>query len=111
MDIREYVKELYDALPKSNFNDQELVVILEIDNQDYGYGSHSYSGLGVDRDGKLFYCFSSGCSCSGECGVSEPHGHDTTTKKFEVDGGAFDLDAIDGESVNFDAIQVDFSDY
>lgn len=50
MNIREYVKQLYDALPKSHFNDQELVVVLEIENSDYGYGSHSYSGLGVDRD-------------------------------------------------------------
>jgi hypothetical protein len=32
-------------------------------------------------------------------------------KKFEVDGGAFDLESINGDELNFDAIQVEFSDY
>ena len=111
MNITTYVKKHYDELPKSKFNDQELVVILEMQNENEGWGNHSYSGLGVNRDGQIFYCFSSGCSCTGDCGVSEPHGHNNTLKKFEVDGQAFDLTSIKGSELNFDAIQVEFSDY
>jgi len=108
--IVEYVRENYDALPKSNFNKQEVVVVLEIANEDWGYGHHSYSGVAVDREGKIWYGFSSGCSCNGDCGLTEQaHGHDTEFKKFEVDGQAFDLTDIDPERLQH--IQVSFSDY
>jgi len=81
-------------------------------NENEGWGNHSYSGLGVNQDGQIFYCFSSGCSCRGNCGMNEaPHGHNNTLKKFEVDGQAFDLKSINGSTLNFDAIQVEFSDY
>jgi hypothetical protein len=109
VNIVEYVRDNYDALPKSNFNDQELVVVLEIRNDDEGWGNHSYSGVGVDRDGKIWYCFSSGCSCNGSCGIEGPHGHDLELKKFEVDGQAFDLTDIDADRLQH--IQVSFSDY
>jgi len=111
MNITTYVKKHYNELPKSKFNEDELVVILQMQNEDYGYGNHSYSGLGVNCDGQIFYCFSSGCSCRGECGISEAHGHNNTLKKFEVDGEAFDLKSINGSTLNFDALQVEFSDY
>jgi len=80
MNITTYVKRHYDKLPKSSFNDQELVVVMELQNEDYGYGN-------------------------------QPHGHNNTLKKFEVDGQAFDLTSIKGSELNFDAIQVEFSDY
>jgi hypothetical protein len=109
VNIVDYVRENYDALEKSNFNDQELVVVLTLQDNNEGWGNHSYSGVGVDRDGKIWYCFSSGCSCNGSCGISEPHGHNTELKKFEVDGQAFDLTDIDAEGLQH--IQVSFSDY
>jgi hypothetical protein len=109
MNITTYVKKNWDKLEKSKFNDQEIVVVLQIQNEDYGYGNHSYSGVGVDRDGKIWYCFSSGCSCTGDCGITEPHGHNTTLKKFEIDGQAFDLTEVDRKML--DKIQVEFSDY
>jgi len=109
VDIVEYVQANYDTLGKSSFNGQEIVIVLEIRNDDEGYGNHSYEGVGVDGDGKVFYCFSSGCSCTGECGIEGPHGHDLTLKKFEVNGNAFDLSNIDVETLK--SIQVDFNDY
>ena len=109
VNIVDYVRENYNSLPKSNFNEQEIVVVLEIQHEDYGWGNHSYSGVGVDRDGRIWYCFSSGCSCNGSCGISEPHGHNTELKKFEVDGNSFDLTDIDPERLQH--IQVSFSDY
>ena len=66
VDIVEYVQANYDTLGKSSFNGQEIVIVLEIRNDDEGYGNHSYGGVGVDGDGKVFYCFSSGCSCTGD---------------------------------------------
>ena len=97
MNIVEYVNRNYAKLPKSSFNNEEVVVVLEIRNDDEGYGNHSYEGVGVTGDGKVVYCFSSGCSCRGECGISEPHGHDMTTKKWK--------------ETNFQSIQVEFNDY
>lgn len=111
MNIDTYVKKHYDELPKSTFNEKELVVVLELQNDDYGYGSHSYSGVGIDRDGKIFYCFSSGCSCTGECDIEAPHGHNNTLKRFEVGGQAFDLKSINGATLNFHALQVEFNNY
>lgn len=65
----------------------------------------------MNQDGQIFYCFSSGCSCSGGCGIEEAHGHKTTLKKVQVGGDAFDLSSIKWSELNFNAIQVEFSDY
>lgn len=42
MNITTYVKKHYNELPKSKFNNEELVVVMQIQNEDYGYGNHSY---------------------------------------------------------------------
>jgi hypothetical protein len=108
MNIVTYVKKNYDKLPKSNFNADELVIVLNIRNEDYGYGNHSYEGVGINRDGKIFWCFSSGCSCTGSCEVNEHTKKDL--KKFEVDSG-FDLTKIDWRKTDFNQMQVSYNDY
>jgi len=102
-----YVTENYDALPKSFFNEDEVVIVLEVRNDDHGYGNHSYEGVGIDRTGKVFWCFSSGCSCDGSCGMQ----HENDLKKFQVGEGDFDMDSVDPKEINYAGLQVDFQDY
>jgi hypothetical protein len=105
MDIIKYVVENYNTLPKSSFDDEECVIVKEICNEEYGYGHHNYEGIGVNLEGKIFWCYSSGCSCDGSCGMD----HTNTEKVFEFD--SFDLSKIDPLEVDFDSIQVEFSSY
>jgi hypothetical protein len=105
MTIQTYVKKNYEMLPKSNFNQDELVIVQENCNEDYGYGNHSYDGIGVDCEGKVYWCFSSGCSCDGSCGMT----HEKDFKKFLVAG--YDLLKIDWKTINFERLQVSYSDY
>lgn len=105
MNIVEYVKSNWNALPKSAFNDFEVVIVRENYNDSLGYGHHGYSGVGIDQDGSVFWCFSSGCSCSGSCGVE----HIETRKTLELDMS--EVDQIDPENVDFKALEVSFADY
>jgi hypothetical protein len=105
MDIIEYVVKNYVSLPKSSFDNEECVIVKEIRNEDWGYGHHSYEGIGIDPEGRILWCYSSGCSCDGSCGME----HKNTEKVFEVE--EFDLSKIDPLEVNFDLIQVNFRSY
>jgi hypothetical protein len=105
MTIQTYVKKNYEKLPKSTFNEDELVIVEEISRSDEGWGHHSYNGIGVDRSGQVYWCFSSGCSCDGTCGVE----HKQDLKKFVVEG--YDLSKIDWKNVDFGRLQVDYKDY
>lgn len=105
MNIVTYVKKNYDKLPKSTFNDDELVIVLEINKSDEGWGNHSYQGVGVNRAGEIYWCYSSGCSCSGSCGMD----HRKDMKVLQAEG--FDLSGIDWKEVNFESISVDYRDY
>ena len=106
MSIQEYVAENWESLPKSTFNGDELVIVSEIKNEDWGYGNHSYSGVGVNKEGKLFWTYSSGCSCNGSCGMD----HKSDFKVLEVQEG-FKLPTENFEKIDFSWMQVDFSDY
>jgi hypothetical protein len=105
MNIVDYVKENYDLLPKSTFNDEDCVIVKRIRDDDEGWGHHSYEGIGIGRGGQVYWCFSSGCSCNGSCGMD----HVQTTKKFEVEG--WSLEEIDHKDVNFNDLEVSFDDY
>ena len=105
MDIIKYVVENYNTLPKSSFDDEECVIVKEICNEDHGYGHHDYEGIGVNSEGKILWCYSSGCSCNGSCGME----HTLTEKVFEVEG--FDLSQINPEEVDFERMNVSFSSY
>ena len=110
MNILEYVKENYKNLPKSTFNGDECVIIKEITNENEGWGHHSYEGIGIDVNGNLCWCYSSGCSCNGSCGMD----HTQDIKFFNFDTSkedVFEINTIDYNSVNFNNIQVEFSDY
>jgi hypothetical protein len=105
MNIIDYVVQNYSSLPKSTFDGEECVIVKEIQNEDYGYGHHNYEGIGVNLNGDILWCYSSGCSCGGSCGMD----HKKTEKAFVVDG--IDLSNIDPNVINFDHLQVEFSSY
>ena len=95
----------WDTLPKSNFDDDIVVIFNEIKNENWGYGHHDYEGVGVDVDGNVTWCYSSGCSCNG--------GPSTDIKKdlkvFIVDGG-IDLN-VDPSTVKWKDLEVEFDTY
>lgn len=112
MNIVTYVKKNYDKLPKSTFNSHEntakpleCVIVKEIQNEDWGYGHHSYEGIGIGRGGEIYWCFSSGCSCEGSCGMD----HVPTTKSLQVE--EWNLRDIDYNTCDFKNMQVDFANY
>jgi hypothetical protein len=80
-------------------------MVMEINHSDEGYGNHSYGGIGVDKDGNVRWCYSSGCSCNGSCGTE----HKEEYKNFIVEG--YDLSKVDWKAVEFQKLQVDFADY
>jgi hypothetical protein len=102
--ISEYVKANWGNLPKSTFNDDEVVIVRCDHDSNEGWGNHSYAGVGVDKDGKTMWCYSSGCSCSGSCGVE----HKDEFKVLEAD---FDISELNPMEVMFDSLQVSFADY
>jgi hypothetical protein len=105
MNIIDYDVANYSALPKSTFDGAECVIVKEIHNEDHGYGHHNYEGIGVNAAGAVVWCYSSGCSCNGDCGVE----HENTEKSFVVNG--IDLSTIDPADLNFDHLQVQFASY
>ena len=105
MNIVDYIVKNWDDLPKSKFDDDLIVIFKEIENWDEGYGHHLYEGVGVDKDGNVTWCYSSGCSCNG--------GPSLDTKKdlkmFVVNDG-IDLN-VDPSTINFNDLQVEFNTY
>lgn len=109
MTLREFVSDNYQTLPKSKFDDDELVIVKEYRNEDHGWGHHLYEGLGIDEFGLLFWCYSSGCSCEGSCNTD----HIKDLKKFVLPDN--DPEFVDSEyipdSINFNALEVEFHSY
>ncbi len=105
MNIVDYIVNNWDTLPKSKFDDVIVVIFKELQNWDEGYGHHTYEGYGVDQNGNVTWCYSSGCSCSG--------GPSTDIKKdlkvFIVNSG-IDLD-VDPSTINFNSLEVEFNSY
>ncbi len=105
MNIVNYIVTNWDTLPKSKFDDVIVVIFKELQNWDEGYGHHTYEGYGVDQNGNVTWCYSSGCSCSG--------GPSTDIKKdlkvFIVNSG-IDLD-VDPSTINFNSLEVEFNSY
>lgn len=98
MNIKEYVQQNWDNLPKSTFDGDTLVVVKTLKDEDWGYGHHQYEAVAINHDGSVFWCYSSGCSCNGTCGAD----HKTDTKVFGVGDDAFDIDELDPATVNFE---------
>lgn len=107
MKITTYVKRHYAKLPKSTFDSEECVIVKTVRNDDYGYGHHTYEGIGVDSNGNVLWCFSSGCSCGGSCGTE----HKPTTKVFNIDGESFNIDKLTHKDVDFESNKVEFTSY
>lgn len=103
-----YVKHNYAKLPKSRFDAFECVIVKTINNDDYGYGNHNYEGVGITKDGKVVWCYSSGCSCNGGPWVDEKHSHDKSVKVLVAE---YDLQGIDPDETNFESMQVSFDSY
>lgn len=106
MNIKNYILENWEKLPKSSFNGDECVIFLCTEDYNGGYGHHGYAGYGIDKEGKIVYAYSSGCSCNGSCGLD--HVKDIKTMNIK-DPDMFDQ--IDPEKVNFNELEVSFSDY
>jgi hypothetical protein len=98
-----YILAKWDKLPKSSFNDDECVIFDCAQNDDYGYGNHSYEGYGVDSKGNIVVCSSSGCSCDGSC-CMEPYTVTVESTKLEFNN-------YDPETIDFGSLEVSFSDY
>ena len=111
MSLVQYVFTNYVDLPKSMFNDKELVIVEEYDNDEGGYGHHYYSGIGIDRDGSVFYCYSSGCSCNGSCGAEEQHLLNGKIIEIHLDGKYNTLRESIPTAEEFAEMKVEFSDY
>lgn len=105
MNIVDYIKNNWSSLPKSKFNDLQVVIFKEVQNSDGGRGHHTYEGYGVDLNGDVVWCYSSGCSCGGSV--------DTEVKKdlkvFTVNGGV-DIN-VDPSTVDWNSLEVEYNDY
>jgi hypothetical protein len=111
-DFKKIFKERYNYLPISSFNDFKIVIVSVFENSNEGWGNHSFSGLGMNKNGELYWCYSSGCSCSGSCEAEEttikvlkaenPNEFEEFMKRIEEDNFEDILKNIDNYS---------FSDY
>lgn len=106
MNITEYIKENWLRLPKSSFNNEEIVIVETVSDEDGGWGHHHYEGWGVDRDGKTIWAYSSGCSCNGHCDIE--HRHEATFKLLET---TKEFSETDWDAFDFQSLQVSFTDY
>ena len=102
--IVSYILANWDSLPKSTFNGDECVIFDEVYRSDSGWGNHSYEGYGVDFEGNIVRGSSSGCSCNGSC-CMEPFSVELNKEQD------LKFDNYNPELINFDSLQVDFSDY
>lgn len=107
MTLQEYIVKNYNNLPKSTFNDDFCVIFQENRNEDEGWGHHTYEGYGVTADGKLVWCFSSGCSCNGSCEME----HKVSYKLLEVPLAFASAAEEDFKEIDFEKLRVDFKDY
>jgi hypothetical protein len=106
MNVLKYVKKHYKTLPKSSFNSEEVVMVFVMNDSNEGWGRHSFSGYGVGKNGELYYCFSSGCSCSGSCGIE----HKKEGSILEIEPTEFQFSDAP-EKIDFAEMQVSFNDY
>jgi len=105
MKINTYIKKNWAKLPKSTFNNEEIVIFFCVTNEDEGWGHHNYNGYGVNKEGEIYWCYSSGCSCDGSCEIE----HKKDLKQLKVEG--LDISSFDHSTIDFESLRVDFSDY
>lgn len=106
--ILKYIKENWDELPKSAFDDETVVIFHCIRDENYGWGHHTYEGYGGDINGNLVWCYSSGCSCNGTV-QTEHKCTEKELKTFTIDG--LDLSKYNPSEINFSGLEVTFSTY
>lgn len=102
--ITDYVKENWESLPKSHFDDLEVVIIHETHHDIGGWGHHSYQGFGVGKEGNAYWLYSSGCSCSGG-----PSSQDADMKKLVIED--HEVASLKPEDIDFESLAVDFHSY
>jgi hypothetical protein len=105
MNIQDYIFQNWPHLPKSSFNETEVVIFSCLKDDDWGYGHHSYSGYGVVESGEIVWCFSSGCSCGGGAG------YEKKDIKVLFSTGDIDPEQYEFETIDFKSLEVHFSDY
>ena len=58
------LKDNYEKLPKSKIDEEEFVIFATGKFEgEYGYGSSDLESYGIDKNGKLYWIYASGCSC------------------------------------------------
>ena len=105
MKLHNYVKKNWESLPKSKFDELEVVVVKENYNNEEGWGHHSYEGIAVTKDGKYLWVYSSGCSCNGG-----PSSNDADIKSLVLADGT-EVDDLKPAEIDFEALQVEFTTY
>lgn len=105
MKLETYVKRYWSALPKSTFDGVEVVIV----QGNEGLEDHSYEGWGVNEVGEVVWCYSSGCSCEGNCGVDHPH--EREAKALLADKSFASRRKKDWDAVDWASMAVEFNSY
>ena len=105
MKLETYVKRHWDSLPKSTFDGVEVVIV----QGSKGWEDHSYEGWGVNEAGEVVWCYSSGCSCQGNCGVD--HLHEREAKALLADKSFAARRKKDWDAVDWASMAVEFNSY
>lgn len=109
MKLETYVKRHWDSLPKSTFDGVEVVIVQGAADWNEGYGNHGYEGWGVNKAGEVVWCYSSGCSCQGNCGVDHPH--EREAKALLADKAFAARRKKDWDAVDWASMAVEFNSY
>jgi hypothetical protein len=104
MKIETYIKKNYSKLPKSSFNEIEVVIVQIIKDEDEGWGNHSFEAIGINEKGQILWCYSSGCSYTGDCNAEIKK----DIKTFYAD---FDLSKLDYKKIDFKDLERHFENY
>ena len=88
-------------LPKSNYDGQEIVVFYTAEDYNGGYGHHSHTAFGINKDGEIVRCHSSGCSCGCSVSVDKVSLLDAAQAMDEVGFQTFELDYNKIDTHNF----------
>lgn len=83
--IIQYVKDNYETLPKTNINNEEIGIEIFNINKDIKYYEHNYEGVIVNKNGNVYFVFSSGDSYTGSAYVEE----DVTFKVYTISNNTY----------------------
>lgn len=102
--LQKYIVKNWDSLPKSSFDDTDVVIFDTVEDYDGGWGHHGYEGYGCLQNGDIVVATSSGCSCNGSCDVSG--------LSFDVNSeSSLKFDNYNPLGIDFSGQEVSFTSY